>query len=190
MEKRLKNIQTFEQHSSELNISGVSDSNLIFNLNENYIVIKLKEDSQISFYVFDKDNLPNLENIEKYNNPSVYNLGNPYLDKKRIAKANIYNHKSLHDLGYSMIRNKEHTLDLNKIVVHLNNIKVDKKYRGKDIGKELLKFIMKNLKTNVIYLQPDSEKSYNYWIHIGCKDTGYNYLDYEDTPLLKYRSIN
>jgi len=26
MEKRLKNIQTFEQHSSELNISGVSDS--------------------------------------------------------------------------------------------------------------------------------------------------------------------
>jgi len=26
MEKRLKNIQTFEQHSSELNISDVSDS--------------------------------------------------------------------------------------------------------------------------------------------------------------------
>lgn len=29
MEKRLKNIQTFEQHSSELNISDVSDSDFI-----------------------------------------------------------------------------------------------------------------------------------------------------------------
>jgi hypothetical protein len=28
MEKKLKNIQTFEQHSSELNISGVSESKL------------------------------------------------------------------------------------------------------------------------------------------------------------------
>lgn len=185
--KRKSHIEGFLEHTEKLNISDVSESNLIFNLNENYIVIKLKEDSQISFYVFDKDNLPNLKNIEKYNNSSEYNWGNPYLDKKRIAKANVYNHKSLGDLGYTMIRNKKHTLDLNKIVVHLNNIKVDKKYRGKDIGKELLKFIMKNLKTNVIYLQSDSEKSYNYWIHIGCKDTGYNY---EDTPLLEYRSIN
>ena len=29
MEKRLKNIQTFEQHTSELNISDVSDSDFI-----------------------------------------------------------------------------------------------------------------------------------------------------------------
>jgi hypothetical protein len=40
MEKRLKNIQTFEQHSSELNISGVSDSKL-YTRDE---VIRLLED--------------------------------------------------------------------------------------------------------------------------------------------------
>ena len=44
MEKRLKNIQTFEQHSSELNISDVSNSDIIIKqekkTNETYNFIK------------------------------------------------------------------------------------------------------------------------------------------------------
>jgi hypothetical protein len=40
MEKRLKNIQTFEQHSSELNISDVSDSRLHESKSEKNIVDK------------------------------------------------------------------------------------------------------------------------------------------------------
>lgn len=42
MEKRLKNIQTFEQHSSELNISDVSGSKITKPFKSN---LKVKYDS-------------------------------------------------------------------------------------------------------------------------------------------------
>jgi hypothetical protein len=42
MNKRLKNIQTFEQHSSELNISDVSDSNL-FLAEEGEVKLEIEE---------------------------------------------------------------------------------------------------------------------------------------------------
>jgi hypothetical protein len=54
MNKRLKNIQTFEQHSSELNISGVMNSKIKINENvdENMRVI---EDSYNDYITIDND---------------------------------------------------------------------------------------------------------------------------------------
>ena len=176
--KRKSHIEGFLEHTEKLNISGVSDSNSIFNLDEDYIVVKFREtDSQIAFYVFDKNNLPNLEKS---------NWGKPDFNKKCIAMAWIYDTLNLYKLGYRMIRSKRIQLDLNEVVFHLNAIRVNEKYSGKGLGEKLIKFIMVNLNTNVIYLQP-TENSIDYWFHIGCKDTGYNYLDYEYIPLLEYR---
>ncbi len=42
MEKRLKNIQTFEQHSSELNISDVMSSGYVIRFDEPDITIKFQ----------------------------------------------------------------------------------------------------------------------------------------------------
>lgn len=173
-----KHIKGFLEHTEKLNISDVGDSNSIFNLNEDYIVVKFREtDSQIAFYVFDKKNLPNLEKSK---------WGKPEFNKKSIARSWVYDTLNLYELGYRMIRNKRIKLDLNEVVFHLNAIRVNGKYSGKGLGEKLIKFIMINLNTNVIYLQP-TESSIDYWFHIGCKDTGYNYLDYVDTPLLEYR---
>jgi hypothetical protein len=54
MNKRLKNIQTFEQHSSELNISGVMNSKIKINENvdEN---MKIIEDSYNDYITIDND---------------------------------------------------------------------------------------------------------------------------------------
>jgi ribosomal protein S18 acetylase RimI-like enzyme len=172
-----KQIQSFSEFKENLNISDVSDSNSISVLNEKYIIVKIEEkDEQIAFYLFDKQNLPNL-------NPE--NFGKPEFNKKTIARAWIYNIFNLSKLGYNMIRGGREKIDLNEKVIHLNSIRVNKEYIGKGLGKLLLDFIMKNLKVGVIYLQP-TQSSIDYWFHIGCKDTGYNYLDYEDIPLLKY----
>lgn len=60
MEKRLKNIQTFEQHSSELNISDVSESKIIvgnkYTIEEydtKVVVIEIDDDRKKAFVTAD-----------------------------------------------------------------------------------------------------------------------------------------
>ena len=72
MEKRLKNIQTFEQHSSELNISDVITSNinesktnkdieeLLRNGSKLIVVTKHEEDKEVElFFYIDKETSEN-----------------------------------------------------------------------------------------------------------------------------------
>lgn len=54
MEKRLKNIQTFEQHSSELNISDVSGSKITKPFKSN---LKVKYDSSLGMWVINGHSL-------------------------------------------------------------------------------------------------------------------------------------
>lgn len=61
MKKRLKNIQTFEQHSSELNISDVSDS-----LIGKKLIYKGKE-----YTIIDKHNTSDFVIIDDENNSVV-----------------------------------------------------------------------------------------------------------------------
>jgi hypothetical protein len=57
MEKRLKNIQTFEQHLSELNISDVSDS----------FIIERKKNNRLFFITKDCELTWRKENAWKFN---------------------------------------------------------------------------------------------------------------------------
>jgi hypothetical protein len=150
---------------------------------DEYIVVKYKKDSEICFIVFNKNNLPDLKQL---NSHLKSNWGNVDFLKKSIARAFVYDNLNLSKLGYRKFRNVKNKLDLNEPVLHLNGITVDDKYTGKGLGEKIIKLIIQNFNTDFIYLQPTAS-SINYWIHVGCEDTGYNYLDYEDTPLLKYK---
>jgi GNAT superfamily N-acetyltransferase len=157
----------------------ISEILSIYDMNENFIVIKFKQKDErsIYFWVFDKINLPNIEKqdiVEFYTNS--------------IARAEIENNQTLSELRYRYIRNSiDVEYILNKIVLHLSFITVIPEYNGRGLGKKLVEFIMSILNTTEIYLHP-TLTSINYWMHIGCEDTRYNYLYYDHIPLLKFIS--
>ena len=66
MEKRLKNIQTFEQHSSELNISDVSYSEILKYLDDKYSI---------------EENLMIVGKFDKYKKYNYIQVSNDIIDK-------------------------------------------------------------------------------------------------------------
>ncbi len=79
--KRLKNIQTFEQHSSELNISDVSDSKYSYNINkgdENTFELFLDEKliGQSKFSNIEKSGYFNEDYVEIYDFEILENFRN------------------------------------------------------------------------------------------------------------------
>lgn len=71
MEKTLKNIQTFEQHSSELNISDVSDSEILKYLDDKYSI---------------EENLMIVGKFDKYKKYNYIQVSNDIIDKFELTQ--------------------------------------------------------------------------------------------------------
>jgi hypothetical protein len=98
MEKRLKNIQTFEQHSSELNISDVSDSNLFF-AEEGEVKLEIEES-----FLIDR-NIDLL--LRKLRRKGFSNLTGNFERKEIIKHNDVYILELTRDKKGGFINNKQ-----------------------------------------------------------------------------------
>jgi ribosomal protein S18 acetylase RimI-like enzyme len=190
--KKFKSFRLFEKFAGSTIKSDLTSNT--FEVTEDIIVYKIRfkaeyihNGTDILFALFPK----------KKRIPKEVQIPIDWIVENSMGFAIVQDSTTLNSLGYGWEQsiknvkiNGNDTLDLNKVVTHLDEIEIYKKYSGRKLGKILLDFIMNNLKIDYIYLQatPDSIK---YWINVmHCEKTGYFHTDTDEEshPLLKYVS--
>jgi hypothetical protein len=145
----------------------------VFNhLSNNFFIVNDKY-NQYAFYLYDNEN-DMIEDKTNFNRNK--NIGFLEFENKNLSEY------------YWLEFNKKERFPLTENKWFLENIWVDKKYIGKELGFKFIIEVLKKLKINDFYLESTSS-SYNRWIQLG-EDTNYVYRGNPTCHLIHINKIN